>query len=184
MSRIGDNPVVIPNNVEVLIDKDLLTVKGPKGQLDLTLLSQVKIETEDKKMVIKRKRNDKFSRSAHGLTRSLINNMVKGVSDGWTKGLELVGVGYRAQGGGETLTLSVGYSHPVTVKAPAGVTFAVTENTKISVSGIDKALVGQVAANIRAIRPPEVYKGKGIRYTGEYIRRKPGKAGKAGKAGK
>lgn len=181
MSRIGDNPVAIPAGVEVSIDKDLLTVKGPKGQLDLTLLSQIKIETEDSKMVVKRKRNDKFSRSAHGLTRSLINNMVKGVTDGWTKGLELVGVGYRAQGGGETLTLNVGYSHPVTVKAPNGVTFTVTDNTKISVSGIDRALVGQVAANVRAIRPPEVYKGKGIRYEGEYIRRKAGKAGKAGK---
>lgn len=188
MSRIGNNPVAIPSNVEVLIEKELLTVKGPKGQLDLTLLPQVKVETEDneqgssaKKVVIKRKRNDKFSRSAHGLTRSLINNMVQGVTEGWTKNLELVGVGYRAQGGGENLTLNVGYSHPVTVKAPAGVTFAVADNTKISVSGIDKALVGQVAANIRAVRPPEVYKGKGIRYTGEYIRRKAGKAGKAGK---
>lgn len=181
MSRIGDNPVVIPANVEVLLDKDLLTVKGPKGQLELTLLSQIKVETEDSKVVIKRRRNDKFSRSAHGLTRSLINNMVKGVSDGWTKNLELVGVGYRAQGGGETLTLNVGYSHPVSVKAPAGVTFAVVENTKITVTGIDKAIVGQIAANIRAVRPPEVYKGKGIRYTGEYIRRKAGKAGKAGK---
>lgn len=181
MSRIGNNPVAIPANVEILIEKELLTVKGPKGQLDLTLLPQVKVETEDNKVVVKRKRNDKFSRSAHGLTRSLINNMVQGVTEGWTKNLELVGVGYRAQGGGENLTLNVGYSHPVAVKAPAGVTFAVVDNTKIAVSGIDRALVGQVAANIRAVRSPEVYKGKGIRYTGEYIRRKAGKAGKAGK---
>lgn len=181
MSRIGNNPVAIPSNVEILIERELITVKGPKGQLELALLPQVKVEIEDNEIVIKRKKEDKFSRSAHGLTRSLINNMVQGVTEGWTKNLELVGVGYRAQGGGETLTLNVGYSHPVAVKAPFGVTFAVADNTKVSVSGIDRALVGQVAANIRAVRPPEVYKGKGIRYTGEYIRRKAGKAGKAGK---
>lgn len=181
MSRIGNNPVAIPSNVEISIERELITVKGPKGQLELALLPQVKVEIEDNEIVIKRKKDDKFSRSAHGLTRSLINNMVQGVTEGWTKNLELVGVGYRAQGGGETLTLNVGYSHPVAVKAPEGVIFAVVDNTKVSVSGIDRALVGQVAANIRAVRPPEVYKGKGIRYTGEYIRRKAGKAGKAGK---
>lgn len=180
MSRIGNNPVVVPANVEIREEKNLLIVKGPKGELSVTLLPQVKIEIEDGKIIVKRKKEDQFSRSAHGLTRSLINNVVLGVTDGWSKGLEMIGVGYRAQGGGDTLTLNVGYSHPVVVKAPEGITFAVTENTKISVTGIDKTVVGQVAANIRAVKPPEVYKGKGIRYVGEYVRRKAGKAGKAG----
>lgn len=179
MSRVGNNPITIPNGVSINIDKDMLTVNGPKGSLSQQIRPEIKVETEDGKIVVKRKRSDRFSRSVHGLTRSLINNMVQGVTEGWKKDLEMVGVGYRAQGGGDTLTLSVGYSHSVTVKAPEGVSFAVNENTKISVSGIDKILVGQVAANVRAIKEPEVYKGKGIRYAGEYVRRKPGKAGKA-----
>lgn len=154
-------------------------VNGPKGKLELEILPEVNVEVTEGQVVVKRKRDDKFSKSAHGLTRALINNMVKGVSDGWTRNLEMVGVGYRAQGGGDTLTLNVGFSHPVVVKAPEGITFAVSDNTKISVSGIDKTLVGQIAANLRAVKPPEVYKGKGIRYVGEYVRRKPGKAGKA-----
>lgn len=178
MSRIGDNPIAITTGVEILHDRDLLTVKGPKGELSMPVLSQVKVEVEEGAIKVKRKRNDKFSRSAHGLTRAMIANMVKGVTEGWTKNLEMVGVGYRAQGGGETLTLNVGYSHPVTIKAPAGITFSVADNTKISVSGIDKVLVGQIAANIRSVKPPEVYKGKGIRFAGEYVRRKAGKAGK------
>lgn len=181
MSRIGETPVIIPSGVEVLIDGHLLTVKGPKGQLELNLRPEIKVEQQDQTVVVKRKRQDRLSRSLHGLTRSLINNMVTGVSQGWTKNLEMVGVGYRAQGGGDTVNLSVGYSHPVQVKAPAGITFTVSENTKIAVAGIDRTLVGQVAANLRAVRPPEVYKGKGIRYQGEYVRRKPGKAGKTGK---
>jgi large subunit ribosomal protein L6 len=184
MSRIGDNPVTVPSGVTVTIDRDLITVNGPKGTLTQNFLTQVTVVQEDGKVIIKRKKDDQFSRSVHGLTRSLINNMVVGVTDGWKKDMEMVGVGYRAQGGGDRMTLSVGFSHPVTIQAPQGVTFAVTENTKLSVSGIDKNLVSQVAANIRAVKPPEVYKGKGIRYVGEYVRRKAGKAGKAAGAAK
>ena|SRR5258708_481429 len=179
MSRVGNNPITIPSGVTVTQEKDLLAVNGPKGSLSQKILSEVKVEIAENKVTVKRKKEDSFSRSVHGLTRSLINNMVLGVSEGWTKNLEMVGVGYRVQGGGDTLTLSVGYSHPVTINAPEGITFAVTDNTKILVSGIDKTLVGQIAANIRDVKPPEVYKGKGIRYQGEYVRRKPGKAGKA-----
>jgi large subunit ribosomal protein L6 len=179
MSRIGNAPVLIPNGVTVTVDGAQVSVNGSKGNLSLKTLPQVVVKQEDGKVVVSRKAEDKFSKSVHGLTRSLINNMVIGVTDGFTRGLEMVGVGYRAQGGGDTLTLSVGFSHPVTVKAPEGVTFTVADNTKITVSGIDKTLVGQVAANVRKIKPPEVYKGKGIRFTGEYVRRKAGKAGKA-----
>ena len=179
MSRVGENPINIPSNVTVSIDGNVATVNGPKGILTLNLLPQVKVEQEDGKLVVKRKKDDKFSKSAHGLTRSLLSNMVVGVTDGWKRDLEMVGVGYRAQGGGDTLTLSVGFSHPVVIKAPEGILFAVSENTKIAVSGIDRALVGQTAANIRKVKPPEVYKGKGIRFAGEYVRRKAGKAGKA-----
>jgi large subunit ribosomal protein L6 len=179
MSRVGNNPVTVPNNVTITMEGMHMLVNGPKGKLEMDLLPQVKVEILEGQVLVKRKKEDKFSKSAHGLFRALINNMVKGVSEGWTRDLEMVGVGYRAQGGGDTLTLNVGFSHPVTVKAPEGVTFTVADNTKISVSGIDKTLVGQIAANIRAVKPPEVYKGKGIRYAGEYVRRKPGKAGKA-----
>jgi large subunit ribosomal protein L6 len=179
MSRIGNNPIQIPSGVDVTIAGDKVTVKGSKGVLEAVVLPQVTVVQDAGQVTVSRKSEDPLSRSLHGLTRSLINNMVIGVTNGWTKNLELVGVGYRAQGGGEVLTLNVGYSHPVSVKAPSGVTFVVADNTKISVSGIDKQLVGQVAANIRAVRPPEVYKGKGVRYSGEYVRRKAGKAGKA-----
>lgn len=180
MSRVGSSPVVIPSGVNIQTEGAKVIVNGPKGNLTLEVRPEVTIETESDKLTVKRKRNDRLSRSVHGLYRSLINNMVLGVTQGWTKNLELVGVGYRASGGGETLNLSVGYSHPVAIKAPEGVSFTVTDNTKIAISGIDKHLVGQVAANVRAIRPPEVYKGKGIRYAGERVRRKAGKAGKAG----
>jgi large subunit ribosomal protein L6 len=179
MSRVGNNPVIVPNNVTISMEGMHMLVNGPKGKLEMDLLPQVKIEILEGQVLVKRKKEDKFSKSAHGLFRALINNMVKGVSEGWTRDLEMVGVGYRAQGGGDTITLNVGFSHPVTVKAPEGVTFTVTDNTKISVSGIDKTLVGQIAANIRAVKPPEVYKGKGIRFAGEYVRKKAGKAGKA-----
>ena len=179
MSRVGNNPITIPNGVTVSVDHDVVSVSGPKGNLSQTTLPQVKVEVEGDKVVVKRKKEDSFSKSAHGLTRSLINNMVIGVTEGWRKDLEMVGVGYRAQGGGDTITLAVGYSHPVVIKAPEGINFAVAENTKIAVSGIDKVLVGQIAANVRDVKPPEPYKGKGIRYAGEYVRRKPGKAGKA-----
>lgn len=179
MSRVGGNPVTVPNGVTIELSGAHLLVNGPKGKLEMDLLPEVKVEVNEGQVVVKRKKEDKFSKAAHGLTRALINNMVRGVSEGWVRDLEMVGVGYRAQGGGDTVTLNVGFSHPVTVKAPAGVSFAVADNTKITVSGIDKTLVGQVAANLRAVKPPEVYKGKGIRFSGEYVRRKPGKAGKA-----
>lgn len=179
MSRIGNSLINITSGVEVTQESNTLKVSGPKGNLSLDLLPQVKVEIENGQIIVKRKKEDRFSRSAHGLTRSLINNMVLGVTAGWTKNLELVGVGYRAQGGGDTVTLNVGYSHQVVIKAPEGITFTVADNTKISVSGIDKTLVGQIAANIRAVKPPEVYKGKGIRLAGEYVKRKAGKAGKA-----
>ena len=154
-------------------------VKGPKGELSMNARPEVKVELTDNVITVKRKKNDRFSRSVHGLTRSLLQGMVTGVEKGWEKKLELVGVGYRAQGGNDKITLNVGYSHPVEITAPVGVTFKVEENTKITVSGFDKHLVGQVAANVRAVRPPEPYQGKGIRYSGEHVRRKAGKAGKA-----
>lgn len=179
MSRIGNNPITVPSGVTVTIDGTQISVNGPKGNLNATVLPQVVVEQADGTLTVKRKKEDQVSKSVHGLTRTLVNNMIVGVTQGWTKDLELVGVGYRAQGGGNSLTLNVGYSHPITVKAPEGVTFTVADNTKISVAGIDKQLVGQIAANIRAVRPPEVYKGKGVRYSGEYVRRKAGKAGKA-----
>lgn len=180
MSRIGKLPISLPAGVEVKKEDRRVTVTGPKGSLTLQLLPEVEVEVQDSNLVVKRKSDEKKAKAIHGLTRSLLNNMVIGVSSGWSKQLELVGVGYRASGGGDTLTLQVGYSHPVVIKAPAGIQFSVAENTKITVSGIDKELVGQVAASIRAVRPPEPYKGKGIRYLGEHIRLKPGKAGKAG----
>lgn len=179
MSRIGNNPITVPEDVNITVEGRVLTVSGPKGSLILRLRPEVQLERAGTVLKIKRERDDRLSRSVHGLTRSLVSNMVKGVAEGWKKDLEMVGVGYRAQGGGDSLTLSVGFSHPVVVKAPEGVSFAVSDNTKISVSGVDRALVGQIAADLRAVRPPEVYKGKGIRYVGEYVRRKPGKAGKA-----
>lgn len=179
MSRIGNEPIIIAPGVEIENDGSILVVSGPKGKLSMRVLPQVKVENVEGKIIVRRKKEDKTSKSVHGLTRSLINNMVTGVTNGWSKDLEMVGVGYRATGGGDTITLNVGFSHPVTVNAPEGITFAVSDNTKISVSGIDKNLVGQIAANIRKVKPPEVYKGKGIRYAGEYVRRKAGKAGKA-----
>lgn len=179
MSRIGNAVIQIPQGVEILESGEDVVVKGPKGELKLTLQPEVSMEVKDGKIIVKRKKDDKLSRSLHGLTRALINNMVKGVTEGWSKNLEMVGVGYRAQGSGDNITLNVGFSHQVNIKAPVGVTLGVLENTKISVTGIDKELVGQVAANIRAVKPPEVYQGKGIRYSGEYVRKKPGKAGKA-----
>lgn len=179
MSRIGNNPITIPAGVEVNLEGDNLTVKGSKGTLSMVLNPAVKLEIEGAVITVKAKRGAAKAAAMHGLTRSLVSNMVVGVSNGWDKDLEMVGVGYRAQGGGDTLTLNVGYSHPVTMKAPEGITFAVADNTKIKVSGINKILVGQIAANIRGVRPPEVYQGKGIRYSGEYVRKKAGKAGKA-----
>ncbi|MBI2600691.1 50S ribosomal protein L6 [Candidatus Daviesbacteria bacterium] len=182
MSRVGNSPVPIPNGVTVEKTENLLVVNGSKGKLEISIHPKITVDIEGSQINVKRKNEERDVKALHGLTRNLIANMVKGVSEGWSKNLELVGVGFRAQGGGNKLTLSVGYSHPVSVDAPEGIAFEVADNTKIKVSGIDKYLVGQVAANIKAVRPPDVYKGKGIRYAGEYIRRKAGKAGKVGAA--
>lgn len=183
MSRIGNSPINIPAGVTVEKIEGSVVVSGPKGKLEIKLQPKIDISVEENLILLKRKSEERTIKSLHGLTRNLIFNMVKGVSEGWSKDLELVGVGFRAQGGGNKLTLAVGYSHPVTIDAPEGISFEVADNTKIKVSGIDKYLVGQVAANLKAIRKPDVYKGKGIRYVGEYIRKKAGKAGKVGAAG-
>lgn len=180
MSRVGDVPVQIPSGVNVSTEGQTVTVKGPLGELSMEYLSKLKVEVEDGQILVKRKKNDAISRSLHGLTRSLLANMVAGVEKGWQKRLELVGVGYRAQIAAEKLTLAVGFSHPVEFTAPEGITFKVEDNTKVVISGIDKEKVGQMAASIRKVRPPEPYQGKGIRYSGEYVRRKAGKAGKVG----
>lgn len=180
MSKIGEAPILIPNGVTVEPTGKSVVVKGPLGELSLQIHPNVRIDLSDGKVIVNRKNDEKSSKALHGLTRSLLSNMIKGVVDGWSKNLELVGVGFRAQTSGGKLNLVIGFSHPVEVTAPTGIKIEVTDNTKITVSGIDKYLVGQVAANIRAIKPPDVYKGKGIRYKGEYVRKKAGKAGKVG----
>ncbi len=180
MSRIGESLITIPNNVTVELEGNKVVAKGPLGELQMEFRPEVKVAVEDQTLKVVRKKQDRTSRSLHGLTRSLIANMITGVEKGWEKKLELVGVGFRSQTTGEKLILNVGYSHPVEIDAPEGIKFAVADNTKITVSGIDKSVVGQVAATIRKVRRPEPYQGKGIRYSGEYIRRKAGKAGKAG----
>lgn len=184
MSRVGNAPIIIPSGVTVEKNGSAVLVNGPKGNLNLNLYPEVEMKVEGDKIIVSRKNDQKKSKALHGLTRNLINNMVIGVTQGWSKKLELVGVGFRAQGGEDNLTLNVGYSHPVTIKAPQGINFQVTDNTKITVSGIDKALVGQMAANIKKVRVPDAYKGKGVRYEGEYIRRKAGKSGKVGAGAK
>ena len=179
MSRIGRLPVTVPSGVDVSIDGQAVTVKGPKGQLSLTVPEPISVDRGDNGVVeVKRPNDERESRSLHGLTRSLINNMVVGVTDGYEKKLEIVGVGYRVALRGANLEFALGFSHPVVVEPPAGVTFAVEAPTRFSVSGIDKQLVGETAANIRKIRKPEPYKGKGVRYAGEVVRRKVGKTGK------
>ena len=175
MSRIGKNPIAIPQGVEVKIEDHLVTVKGPKGTLSQEFLKDVNIALEDGKVVVTLA-NEKAG-NIHGLTRTLISNMVTGVTEGFEKALEINGVGYRAQKQGNKLVLTLGYSHPVEVEAPEGITIDVPSQNSIIVKGIDKQLVGQVAANIREYRLPEPYKGKGIKYVGEHIRRKEGKAG-------
>ncbi len=177
MSRVGNAPIQIPSGVTVETSGQEVRVSGPKGQLQMVVEPQIKVNCSDV-VVIERKSDDKKSASLHGLTRSLVNNMVVGVSEGWAKDLELVGVGFRVTSSGDKLNLIVGFSHPVEIVAPEGIRFEVLENTKIRVLGIDKYLVGQTAANIKKVRVPDVYKGKGIRYQGERIRKKPGKAGK------
>ncbi|HXF33784.1 MAG TPA: 50S ribosomal protein L6 [Candidatus Acidoferrales bacterium] len=181
MSRIGKLPVAIPSGVNVDVAEDLVKVKGPKGELQQPILRHVTVKLQDGQLVIERKGDAKEQRAAHGLTRTLLNNMVQGVTKGYRKSLELQGVGYRVAKAGEKLNLSLGRSHPVTFDPPKGVSFVVEGQTKIHVEGIDKQLVGQVAADIRKLRPPEPYKGKGIRYDGEIVKKKLGKAGKAAK---
>jgi large subunit ribosomal protein L6 len=180
MSRIGKLPIQLEKNVQVDIDGSTVKVKGPKGELVRDFPQNIRFEMEDGSITVVRPDDEKESRALHGLSRSLLYNMVAGVSEGFTKTLELQGVGYRALQSGDKVTLSVGFSHPVEVVPPPGIQLEVEGNTKIHVRGIDKELVGQVAANIRKVRKPEPYKGKGIRYAGERVRRKAGKAGKAG----
>jgi large subunit ribosomal protein L6 len=181
MSRIGKLPVAVPAGVDVTLGDSVVVVKGPKGQLSQHILPVVTIKMEDGVIVLDRKTDDKPGRSAHGLTRTLIANMIDGVTKGFRKSLELQGVGYRVNKAGADLNFSLGYSHPVTFSPPDGIAFSVEGTNKIHVEGIDKQRVGQVAAEIRSLRPPEPYKGKGIRYEGETVRKKLGKAGKAGK---
>lgn len=171
-------PIDIPGGVEVKIDGQAVTVTGPKGELSLTVASPIEVAIEDNQVIVTRPDDERASRSLHGLTRTLIANQIIGVTQGYSKGLEVVGTGYRVQAKGEGVEFSLGFSHPVTVNPPAGITFTVEGNNKLTVSGIDKQAVGEVAANIRKIRKPEPYKGKGVRYAGEVVRRKAGKAGK------
>ncbi|MEK3806519.1 50S ribosomal protein L6 [Bacillus sp. FSL H8-0547] len=178
MSRIGKKPLEIPAGVTVAIDGSTVTVKGPKGELTRTFNSDINIKVEDNVLTVTRPSDQKEHRALHGTTRSLLGNMVEGVSKGFEKGLELVGVGYRATKSGNKLVLAVGYSHPVEIVPEQGIEIEVPSNTKIIVKGTDKERVGAVASNIRATRPPEPYKGKGIRYEGEYVRRKEGKTAK------
>jgi large subunit ribosomal protein L6 len=179
MSRIGRMPVVVPSGVEVAIDGSLVTVKGPKGTLSHTVVTPITVEKNDDVLTVTRPDDERESRARHGLTRTLVNNMVVGVTEGYEKKLEIVGVGYRVLSKGPTqLEFQLGYSHSITFNAPEGITFTVDGPTRLGVQGIDKQLVGEVAANIRKLRKPEPYKGKGVRYAGEHIRRKVGKAGK------
>ena len=178
MSRVGKKIIDIPSDVTVSIEGNNVTVKGPKGELSKTLNERMTYKQDETTLEVVRPTDSKDDRTVHGTTRALINNMIQGVSQGFTKTLELVGVGYRAQMQGNDLILNVGYSHPVEIKAEDGITFAVEKNTTVTVSGISKEQVGAYASNIRSTRPPEPYKGKGIRYQGEYVRRKEGKTGK------
>ncbi len=174
-------PIVLPKGVEVRIDGNTVTVKGPKGELVREILPEITIQQDDGQLLVGRPSDQQRHRAMHGLTRTLVDNMVRGVSEGFSKTLEMQGVGYRAQMQGSDLQLSIGFSHPVNVPPPSGIEFEVEGTTRIVVKGINKEQVGQVAADVRKIRPPEPYKGKGIRYLGEYVRRKAGKAGKAAK---
>lgn len=182
MSRVGNSPIVIPQGVTVEKSGQVVSVSGPKGKLELFFDPSISLVIEQMSIVVKRKNDQKRTKALHGLTRNLIANMTLGVTSGWDKNLELVGVGFRAQVSGNKLILNVGFSHPVEVETPSGINFEVSDNTKIKVSGIDKQLVGQIAANIKKVRVPDVYKGKGIRYQGEYIRKKVGKSAKVGAA--
>jgi large subunit ribosomal protein L6 len=179
MSRIGKLPVTVPSGVDVSIDGRTVTVKGPKGTLSHTVIEPITVERgDDGAILVKRPDDERRNRAFHGLTRSLVNNLIVGVTSGYEKKLEIVGVGYRVALKGANLEFALGFSHPVVVEPPEGITFAVETPTRFSVSGIDKQLVGETAANIRKIRKPEPYKGKGVRYAGENVRRKVGKTGK------
>jgi len=179
MSRIGRLPVPVPSGVDVTIDGQSVAVKGPKGQLSLTVPAPIAVaQGEDNTIAVSRPNDERESRSRHGLTRTLINNMIIGVTEGYTKKLEIHGTGYRVTAKGSDLEFALGYSHPILIKAPEGISFAVENPTHFSVSGIDKQQVGEVSANIRKLRRPDPYKAKGVRYEGEHIRRKVGKAGK------
>ena len=179
MSRIGKMPITMPSDVDVRIEGTRVTVKGPKGELSRDVSPDMRLELKGGQLLVSRASDQPRQRAMHGLTRSLLANMVTGVSQGFAKTLEMQGVGYRAQMQGRDLVLAVGYSHPVQVSPPAGIEFEVDGTSRVLVKGINKELVGQVAADVRKVRPPEPYKGKGIRYAGEYVRRKAGKAGKA-----
>ncbi|HHW54470.1 MAG: 50S ribosomal protein L6 [bacterium] len=177
MSRIGRLPIEIPQGVQVNLVDNHITVKGPKGELQRDLPAEIKVEVQDNQIVVTRPSEEREHKALHGLTRTLVANMVEGVTKGFEKKLEIVGVGYRAALQGNKLVLQMGYSHPVEITPPAGIEIEVPAPTRITVKGIDKEKVGALAADIRAVRPPEPYKGKGIRYEGEYVRRKVGKAG-------
>jgi len=178
MSRIGKLPIPVPAGVEVKIDVQSVELKGPKGTLSLVAAEPIAVALEESTVVVSRPNDERLARSLHGLTRTLIANNIQGVTEGFTKGLEIVGTGYRVAAKGNALEFALGYSHPITVEPPAGISFSVDGNTKITVHGIDKQAVGEVAANIRKLRKPEPYKGKGVRYAGEVVRRKAGKSGK------
>ena len=178
MSRIGKMPIVVPSGVTVTIKGDNVSVKGPKGELSRTIPAEMLVKMEDGKVIVSRPSDSQRHRAYHGLTRTIVANMIEGVSKGFDKTLEIVGVGYRAEKSGDKINLRLGLSHLVEVKPPPGVSFSVEGTSKIKVSGINKEVVGETAANIRALRPPDAYKGKGIKYAGEIIRTKPGKAGK------
>ncbi len=176
MSRIGKQPVVIPKDTTVEIKDNLVSVKGPKGSLSFSFHKLIEAEVKESSLLVKRKKNTKLARSLHGTTRAIINNMIKGVTEGFKKELEIVGVGYKAQLKGKALDLNIGFSHPVEILVPDGLKVSLPANTKITIEGIDKEKVGEFAAKIRRIYPPEPYKGKGIRYLGEEVRKKLGKA--------
>ena len=178
MSRIGRLPIDIPAGVEVKIDGQDVSVKGPKGELALTVAQPIQVSIEDGQLLVTRPDDERNSRSLHGLTRTLIANQITGVTEGYSKGLEVVGTGYRVAAKGDSVEFALGYSHSITVDPPKGISFTVEGNNKLTVSGIDKQAVGEVAANIRKLRKPEPYKGKGVRYAGEVVRRKAGKSGK------
>ncbi|GAB3800341.1 50S ribosomal protein L6 [Humibacter antri] len=178
MSRIGRLPIDIPAGVDVKIDGQDVTVKGPKGELSLTVAQPIQVKLAENQVLVSRPDDERNSRSLHGLTRTLINNQIIGVTQGYSKGLEIVGTGYRVAQKGSSIEFALGFSHPVTIEPPTGITLTVEGNNKVTVAGIDKQAVGETAANIRKIKKPEPYKGKGIRYAGEVVRRKAGKAGK------